>query len=188
MNSYYSYTTNRNGKANSALLLTNSAMKVPTTFSITNALTISVWVYEVSYTFWNRIFESNSISAPWTRAQTGLAIEFIITQNTGGSPAFRYLDTSGLQTNVANSYVLPLNTWTHVIYSASGTTVSFYVNGALNSEWTGQTTPTSVSYSYSYIGYNVFNNNYYNGALDAFIILNSGITAADAVTLMNIDS
>ncbi len=101
----------------------NEYVNLPT--GIVNGLsdfTVSAWVNPSANTQWSRVFDFG----------TGTTANMFMTVNAGGSGLRFAITTSGSggEQQLTSGAQLPLNTWSHVAVTLSGTTGTLYVNGA----------------------------------------------------------
>ncbi len=80
--------------------------------------------------------------------------------------------------SVTADYTLPLNTYTHVafVYDKSSGTLKIYINGQENKSVNIGTDVISLYNKDYHIGYNPYNNTYYNGFLDEFKVYDRALT------------
>ena len=181
----YSFIPNRNGVANRAIYINTATFSfIGPIMGNTNTFAVGSWIYETSYIWWAPLIGSNIIPQPWYRRDYSTEMVVVISMATGGSPSFSYPDVTGLQSAVSNtSYVIPLNTWTHILYSTGGNTVRFFVNGALYQEFTNTIQFKALTTSqYTYL----FGASWI-GNIDNLIVLYRHLTVAEASYIMNMD-
>jgi hypothetical protein len=83
--------------------------------------TISVWVNLATRTTWSRVFDYG----------TGTAVNMFLTVTSGAGPRFAITTGGGgAEQRISATGQLPLNTWTHLAVTLSGSVGTLYVNGA----------------------------------------------------------
>jgi hypothetical protein len=112
------------GKIGSALHLCGNNEYVNLPSGIAQGLhdfTISAWVNPSENTAWSRVFDFGA----------GTGDYMFLTLNAGGGPIRFAITTSGAggEQQINGTSELPLNTWSHVAVTLSGTTGTLYVNG-----------------------------------------------------------
>jgi concanavalin A-like lectin/glucanase superfamily protein/F5/8 type C domain-containing protein len=138
--------------------------------------TISAWVKPAADTTWSRVFDIG----------TGTGNYMFLTVNAGGGPRFA-ITTSGpggeQQLNAASQ--LPLNTWSHLAVTLSGSTGTLYVNGTAVATNPNMTlSPSSLGdTSQDWIGRSQFGDPTLNAAVDDFQVYGHALSAADVATL-----
>jgi hypothetical protein len=140
--------------------------------------TVSVWVNPRADTAWSRVFDFG----------TGTGVYMFLTVSAGGGPARFAITTGGggaeQQIN-APAGQLPLNTWTHLAVTLSGTTGTLYVNGspvATNANMT--LNPASLgNTTNNWIGKSQFGDPNLNATVDDFNIYSRALPAAEIATL-----
>ena len=140
--------------------------------------TISAWVNPSQNTPWSRVFDFG----------TGTGNYMFLTLNAGGGPLRFAITTSGggAEQQINGTGNLPLNTWSHVAVTLSGSTGTLYVNGTAvgtNSNMTlhpsdlGNTTQ-------DWIGRSQYPADpYLSGKVDDFQIYDHALTAAQVAGL-----
>ncbi len=115
----------------------------------------------------------------------------ITTASSTGAYGFSVHETGKLNLTIFNvsdnldtGASIPINTWTHVAVSRSGTNCKFYVNGALNSSITCSDNPTANTNTLL-IGRRSFSCCYFDGQMDEVKIYNYSRTAGQVVQDMN---
>jgi hypothetical protein len=101
--------------------------------------TIECWVYLTATTNWSRIIDFGNGSGSNN-------VLFSTSAGTSGSPGF-YVGGSQYQANGT----VPLNQWTHLAATLSGTNATIYINGVASGTATFPT-PANVTRSLNYIG------------------------------------
>jgi hypothetical protein len=101
----------------------NNYIKVPAGIWFSNNFTIEGWVYVRSYNNWSRLLDFGNGENNYN---TYLALTF----GTSGQPVMGVFALNGTPTVLAAS-ALPTNQWVHLAATASGTTGTIYVNGAV---------------------------------------------------------
>jgi hypothetical protein len=140
--------------------------------------TISAWVNPSVSTSWQRIFDFG----------TGTTDYMFMTVNAGGA-GLRYAITTngnGAEQQLTGGGQLPLNTWSHVAVTLSGTTGTLYLDGnvvATNPNMTES--PSSLpSTTQDWLGRSEFGGDpFLNGALDDVQIYSSALSAGEIATL-----
>lgn len=105
---------------------------VTSTLQPTTSITVSAWVNPISVSATARIVDSTN-----TPTFTGYGLS----PNSTGLPRMIVGDGSTLHIATSSS-AIPINTWSYIIGTWDGTTVSIYINGVLK----GTTTSSSISY------------------------------------------
>ncbi|MBO0773530.1 MAG: LamG domain-containing protein, partial [Actinobacteria bacterium] len=138
--------------------------------------TISAWVKPNAIPTWSRVFDFG----------TGTGNYMFLTVNAGSGPRFA-ITTSGPggEQQLSSSTQLPLNTWSHLAVTLSGTTGTLYVNGnpvATNNSMTLH--PSSLgNTNQDWIGRSQFGDPNLNGAVDDFAIYSRALSAAEVSSL-----
>ncbi len=139
--------------------------------------TISTWVRVNSFSNWARIFDFG----------TGTTNYLFLAAQYDGSAAPRRMRfavrTPSVTTEqtITASAALPLNTWTHVAVTLSGSTGRLYLNGVLVGSNTAMTlTPSSLgAVTQGYLGKSMFAADpYFDGALDDFRVMTVALGTA----------
>jgi hypothetical protein len=138
--------------------------------------TISAWVYPVSVSNWQRIFDFG----------TGTTNYMFLTPSAGGYIRFA-IRTPAINEQIINSTtVLSVGAWSHVAVVLNGTTGTLYVNGTAIGTNTAMTlTPSSLgSTTQNWIGRSQFSADpYLNGIVDDFRIYGGALTATQVAAL-----
>ena len=135
----------------------------------------------------NGMFSSNS-SGAWARYfdfGTGTAVNWFATPNSGTDFKFR-ITTAGSGSEQGSYGAHTLNTTALRIHTfeVASTTMSAYVNGATYEAATVSITPSQISGSLNYIGKSQYGADaYFNGYVSEFMVVASGLSAADRSTV-----
>lgn len=140
--------------------------------------TVSAWVNPSQNTAWSRIFDFG----------TGTNDYMFLTLSAGGGPLRFAITTSGNgnEQQLTGPSTLPLNTWSLVTVTLSGTTGTLYVNGQPVVTNTSMTlNPSSLGVTTNdWIGHSQFSADpYLDGAVDDFNIYNYALSASQIAAL-----
>jgi len=140
--------------------------------------TVSAWVNPSASTAWSRLFDFG----------TGTGDYMFLTLSAGGGPLRFAITTSGngneQQLNAPGN--LPLNTWSNVAVTLSGTTGTLYINGQAVATNTSMTlSPAALGTTTNdWIGRSQFPADpYLSATVDDFNIYDHALSAADIATL-----
>jgi alpha-L-arabinofuranosidase len=143
--------------------------------------TIATWVNPAGLTPWQRLFDFG----------TGTSAYMFITVAAGGTNNPRFSITVngyGDEQRLDAPDPLPLNEWTHLAVTLSGTTGTLYVNGvAVDTNPSMTLNPSSLgSTPLNYIGRSQFAPDpYLNAAVDEFQIYSRALSAAEIASLQS---
>jgi hypothetical protein len=169
------------GKIGNAVKLSGNGEYVNLPSGIVSGLhdfTISAWVNPSANTAWSRVFDFG----------TGTNDYMFLTLSAGGGPLRFAITTSG---NGAEQQLnglgnLPLNTWSHLAVTLSGTTGTLYVNGqpvATNTDMTLNPAALGTT-TQNWIGRSQFSGDPFLAAtVDDFQIYDHALSAAEIATL-----
>ena len=101
--------------------------------------TIECWVYPTAHTNWSRIIDFGNGAGSNN-------VLFATSYGTSGQPGF-YVGGSQFAANAQ----IPLNQWTHLAATLSGSTATIYINGVASAT-ANFPTPANVTRNYNYIG------------------------------------
>lgn len=147
---------------------------------ITSALSISSWIYPVSFGGANagRIYDKWKTTVP----QSGYG--FFI-DNAIGTNALAFGTGWVISTSVARvSNVITLNIWQHVSVTFAGGACTFYVNGVSVGTVTSITAPTSGTNS-AIVGNSTGDANYFDGKIDNLRIYNRSLNGVEILQIYN---
>jgi len=169
------------GKIGNAVQLSGSGEYVDLPDGIVSGLhdyTISTWVNPSANSAWSRVFDFG----------TGTGNYMFLTLSAGGGP-LRFATTTtgnGAEQQLNAPGTLPLNTWSHVAVTLSGTTGTLYVNGqpvATNNNMTLNPAALGATNN-DWIGRSQFSADPFLAAtVDDFQIYDHALSAADIATL-----
>jgi hypothetical protein len=169
------------GKIGNAVQLSGNGEYVDLPDGIVSGLhdfTISAWVNPSANTAWSRLFDFGTGTNDYmflTLSAGGGPLRFAIT--TGGNGAEQQINAPG---------TLPLNTWSHVAVTLSGSTATLYVNGQQAGTNDNMTlTPAALgATTNNWIGRSQFSGDPFLAAtVDDFQIYDHALSAADIATL-----
>jgi hypothetical protein len=167
------------GKIGNAVKLNGGGEYVNLPTGIVSGLsdfTVSAWVNPSSDATWSRVFDFG----------TGTGDYMFLTVD-GGGAGLRFAITTGSgEQQLTGGGLLPLNTWSHVAVTLSGTTGTLYLNGnpvATNPNMTLH--PSSLgNTNQNWIGRSQFGADpFLNATVDDFNIYNQALPPADVATL-----
>jgi len=167
------------GKIGNALKLcgNNEYVKLPSGLvSGLHDFTVSAWVNPSANSTWSRVFDFG----------TGTSDYMFLTLNNGSNLRFAITDSgAGGEQQINAASTLPLNTWSLVTVTLSGTTGTLYVNGQAAGANTNMTlTPADLGVTtQNYIGKSQYNDPYLSGEVDDFNIYSTALSAAQIATL-----
>ena len=169
------------GKIGSALRLCGNNEYAQLPSGIVSGLhdfTISAWVNPSANSAWSRVFDFG----------TGTGNYMFLTLSAGGGPIRFAITTGGGagEQQINGTSTLPLNTWSHVAVTVSGSTGTLYVNGQVAGTNTGMTLhPADLgATTQNYIGRSQYPADpYLNGAVDDVGIYSTALSAAQIAAL-----
>ncbi|HEU5421889.1 MAG TPA: LamG-like jellyroll fold domain-containing protein [Streptosporangiaceae bacterium] len=140
--------------------------------------TISAWVKPSQNTAWSRVFDFG----------TGTNDYMFLTLSAGGGPIRFAITNSGAggEQQINGTATLPLNTWSHVAVTLSGTTGTLYVNGTPVGTNTNMTlTPAALgATTQDWIGRSQYPADpYLNGSIDDFGVYSRALSGAEVAAL-----
>jgi alpha-L-arabinofuranosidase len=140
--------------------------------------TVAAWVNPAALATWSRVFDFGD----------GENIYLFMTVAAGGTGNPRFAITTGSngheqQLNAPSP--LPLNAWSHLAVTLSGSTGTLYVNGAAVDTNTSMTlTPASLGpTTQNYLGKSQWPDPYLNATVDEFQLYSRALTAAEIQSL-----
>jgi Concanavalin A-like lectin/glucanases superfamily/Glycosyl hydrolases family 43 len=137
-----------------------------------NDFTISVWVNPAAISTWSRVFDFG----------TGTAVNMFLTVNAGAGPRFAItIGGGGAEQRLSRSGQLPLNAWSHLAVTLSGTTGTLYVNGvpaATNPVMTLRPSDLGVTAN-NWIGRSQYPDPFLNATVDEFQIYDRALNATE---------
>jgi alpha-L-arabinofuranosidase len=141
--------------------------------------TIAAWVNPSALATWSRVFDFGD----------GENIYMFMTVAAGGTGNPRFaitVNSNGHEQQLNAPSPLPLNAWSHLAVTLSGTTATLYVNGAAAATNTSMTlNPTSLgATTQNYIGKSQWPDPYLNGTVDEFQIYSRALSAAEVQSLL----
>ncbi|MDT5131451.1 MAG: hypothetical protein QOE41_762, partial [Mycobacterium sp.] len=169
------------GKIGNAVQLSGSGEYADLPDGIVSGLhdfTVSAWVNPSANSAWSRVFDFG----------TGTGDYMFLTLSAGGGPMRFAITTSGngAEQQINAPGTLPLNTWSHVAVTLSGSTGTLYVNGqpvGTNNNMT--LTPAALgATNNNWIGRSQFSGDPFLAAtVDDFQIYDHALSAADIASL-----
>jgi hypothetical protein len=168
------------GKIGNAVKLSGNGEYVDLPDSIVSGLndfTVSAWVNPAADSTWSRVFDFG----------TGTTANMFMSVNAGGA-GLRFAITTGgngAEQQLTGGGQLPLNTWSHVAVTLSGTTGRLYLNGNLVATNPNMTLhPSSLgNTTQNWIGRSQYPDPYLNATVDDFQIYDHALSGAEIGTL-----
>jgi len=145
---------------------------------LTGDWTISTWIKPAALTNWSRVFDfgtGQSVNMFLTLNADGAGPRFAITNNGAGGE--RQLTYGGQN--------FPLNEWSNVVVTVSGTQGRMYLNGtvvATNDNMTVKPSQLGAT-NRNYLGKSQYNDPAYDGAIDDFAIYDRALSASEVEAL-----
>jgi hypothetical protein len=168
------------GKIGNAVKLSGNGEYVALPSGIVSGLndyTISAWVNPSADSTWSRVFDFGNNTT-----------QYMFMSVNGGGSGLRFAITTGsngAEQQLTGGGQLPLNTWSHVAVTLSGTTGQLYLNGNLVATNPNMTLhPSSLgSTSNNWIGRSQWPDPYLNATVDDFQIYDHALSATEIGSL-----
>jgi hypothetical protein len=142
-----------------------------------NDFTISAWVNPSQNSAWSRVFDFG----------TGTTANMFLTLSAGGGPLRFAITTGGggAEQRINGPGTLPLNTWSHVAVTLSGSTGTLYVNGTPVGTNTNMTLhpPDLGATNQNWIGRSQYPDPFLNATVDDFQIYDRALSTAEIAAL-----
>jgi alpha-L-arabinofuranosidase B-like protein/concanavalin A-like lectin/glucanase superfamily protein/lamin tail-like protein len=158
---------------------TNLAVQLPNGIvSSLHDFTISAWVNPQETPTWSRIFDFGS----------GTDVYMFLATSAGSTPRFAITingNAAGAEQVINAPTALPLNEWTNIAVTLTGTTGRMYVDGVQVAENTNMTlSPSSMgSTTQNWIGKSQYDDPLLNAIVDDFQIYDRALSAAELTAL-----
>jgi hypothetical protein len=168
------------GKIGNAVKLSGNGEYVSLPSGIVSGLhdfTVSAWVNPSQNSAWSRVFDFG----------TGTTVNMFLTLSAGGGPLRFAITTggNGAEQQITGPGTLPLNTWSQVAVTLSGSTGTLYVNGqpvATNTNMTLHPSDLGTT-NQNYIGKSQYPDPYLNATVDDFNIYSRALSASEIANL-----
>ena len=146
--------------------------------SLNGDWSISTWIKPAALTNWSRVFDFG----------TGQTANMFLTLNAGGAgPRFAITNagTGAEQRLTYGGQNFPLNQWSNVVVTVSGTQGTMYLNGTVVATNSNMTLKPSAlgNTNRNYLGESQYADPAYDGAIDDFAIYNRALSASDVAVL-----
>ncbi|WP_307371397.1 PxKF domain-containing protein [Microbacterium sp. W4I4] len=146
--------------------------------SLNGDWSISTWIKPAALTSWSRVFDFG----------TGQNVNMFLTMNAGGAGPRFAISNNGAGAEQRLTYGgqnFPLNQWSNIVVTVSGTQGTMYLNGTVVATNSNMTLKPSAlgNTNRNYLGKSQYNDPAYDGAIDDFAIYNSALTAEDVAAL-----
>ncbi len=139
------------------------------------SFTFGGWVYWGGGGNWQRIFDLGKDTTN----------HMFLTPSSGSGTVRFGIEIGGVQQQLNHTAALPVNTWTHVAVTITGSTGKLFINGALvNTNTTMTHDPVSIGTEFNYLGKSQFNDPYFNGRMDDVMLLPYALADAKITTMM----
>ncbi|WP_060883993.1 beta-L-arabinofuranosidase domain-containing protein [Streptomyces caniscabiei] len=143
-----------------------------------SAITLSVWVRPTHNANWQRIFDFGNNTTRYM---------YLASRNGSGVPRFAITNSgAGGEQALNGTAALPLNQWSHLAVTISGTTGTLYVNGTAVAQNTSMTLNPSVlgTLTNNWLGRsNYADDPVFAGAFDEFNVWSRALTTAEITSL-----
>ncbi|MFD9445694.1 beta-L-arabinofuranosidase domain-containing protein [Streptomyces sp. NPDC060006] len=143
------------------------------------AITLSAWVKPTHNANWTRVFDFGNNNTRYM---------YLAARNAGGVPRFAITTNGpGGEQGLNGTAALPLNQWSHLAVTISGSTGTLYVNGASVAQNTSMTlNPSSLgALTNNWLGRSNFDDPVFAGAYDEFNVWSRALTAAEITSLQS---
>ena len=139
---------------------------------------ISTWIKPAALTNWSRVFDFG----------TGQTVNMFLTMNAGGAGPRFAITNSGAGAEQRLTYGgqnFPLNQWSNVVVTVSGTQGTMYLNGTVVATNNNMTLKPSAlgNTTRNYLGKSQYNDPAYDGAIDDFAIYSRALSAGEVTAL-----
>lgn len=144
------------------------------------AITLSIWVRPTHDANWQRVFDFGNDTTRYM---------YLAARNGSGVPRFAVTTNGpGGEQGLNGTAALPLNQWSHLAVTISGTTGTLYVNGTAVAQNTSMTINPSVlgTLTNNWLGRSNFSGDpVYAGAFDEFNVYSRALTAAEITSFQS---
>ena len=146
--------------------------------SLNGDWSISTWIKPAALSNWSRVFDFG----------TGQTVNMFLTLNAGGAGPRFAITSNGAGAEQRLTYGgqnFPLNQWSNVVVTVSGTTGRMYLNGTVVATNNNMTVKPSAlgNTNRNYLGKSQYSDPAYDGAIDDFAIYNRALSAAEVTAL-----
>ncbi|MFJ2264098.1 beta-L-arabinofuranosidase domain-containing protein [Streptomyces sp. NPDC087844] len=143
------------------------------------AITLSAWVRPTHHADWARIFDFGDDNTRYM---------YLAARNAGGVPRFAITTAGpGAEQGLDGTAALPLDQWSHLAVTISGSTGSLYVNGTRVAQNASMTlNPSSLGTpTNNWLGRSNFDDPVFAGVFDEFNVWSRALTAAEIASLQS---
>ncbi|MEU6032264.1 beta-L-arabinofuranosidase domain-containing protein [Streptomyces tauricus] len=143
------------------------------------AITLSAWVKPTHNANWTRVFDFGNDTTRYM---------YLAARNANGVPRFAITTSGpGAEQGLDGTAVLPLDRWSHLAVTISGSTGTLYVNGVQVARNTSMTlNPSSLgTLTNNWLGRSHFDDPVFAGAYDEFNVWSRALTAAEITSLQS---
>jgi hypothetical protein len=146
--------------------------------SLNGDWSISTWIKPAALSNWSRVLDFG----------TGQNVNMFLTLNAGGAGPRFAITNSGAGAEQRLTYGgqnFPLNQWSNVVVTVSGTTGTMYLNGVVVATNNNMTLKPSAlgNTNRNYLGKSQYSDPAYDGAIDDLAIYNRALSAAEVAAL-----
>lgn len=153
----------------------HDSLQLPSNVGNSTDFTFAAWIYWQGGGNWQRIFDLGNVPG----------VNLFLTAKAGSSGGTRFAISNGGTEQRLETATIPLNTWTHVAVTISGSTGKLFINGAEADSNTGMSlNPIDLGVKYNYLGRSRYAvDPTFKGRMDDVRFVSSALTDAQITAL-----